>query len=390
MDSQYRMARKTLRHLIDIIMTARRRARACWCCVVHRMTRSSILQKAASTLCLVTGHLASASTKAFQSVQEIKLQVSAKAISLSTMADDTASTAHSTASGMSQDEQEVRRKQIREIMKDPSLSQAEKSRGIQSLMDGRRRSSCATSSVCSGASGDYVNSMAHAAAAAAEYYSSDDEGDAIMEPEEEGLGHISYGYDEDDARSVTSEITHASQQSYHSHQSHQSHHSQQSQQSQQSQHQQHQQVIPPGTYRQIHGRSYSLQDWNDSDRAIAAASTTIQHDNPIAVNRLMEQSRPPCQHYERNCTIVSPCCGLAFGCRICHDECPVLPAPWNRRKREQQAVGLMSSNKKSERRRSMPADLMGGDDEENHHPIDRFAIREIICRECCTRQSSKT
>ncbi|CAB9496747.1 repeat-containing protein [Seminavis robusta] len=39
----------------------------------------------------------------------------------------------------------------------------------------------------------------------------------------------------------------------------------------------------------------------------------------------LEQSRPPCTHYERNCTMIAPCCGAAFGCRICHDECPNLP-----------------------------------------------------------------
>lgn len=27
---------------------------------------------------------------------------------------------------------------------------------------------------------------------------------------------------------------------------------------------------------------------------------------------------------------------------------------------------------------------------DNHHTIDRFAIAEVICRECYTRQSSKT
>jgi hypothetical protein len=37
-----------------------------------------------------------------------------------------------------------------------------------------------------------------------------------------------------------------------------------------------------------------------------------------------EQMRSPCPHYERNCTMIAPCCGASFGCRICHDECPVL------------------------------------------------------------------
>ncbi|EEC45936.1 predicted protein, partial [Phaeodactylum tricornutum CCAP 1055/1] len=74
----------------------------------------------------------------------------------------------------------------------------------------------------------------------------------------------------------------------------------------------------------------------------------------------MEQSRPKCHHYDRNCTLISPCCGLAFGCRICHEECPVLPPPlqqWS---------------------------------QQTHHAFDRFAVREVICRQCYLRQSSKT
>ena len=51
-----------------------------------------------------------------------------------------------------------------------------------------------------------------------------------------------------------------------------------------------------------------------------------------------------CPHYERNCKIVAPCCGKIFGCRVCHDE----------------ASG--------------------------HGPMDRFAIKEIICEKCKTRQ----
>jgi hypothetical protein len=37
-----------------------------------------------------------------------------------------------------------------------------------------------------------------------------------------------------------------------------------------------------------------------------------------------EKMRADCPHYERNCTMIAPCCGAAFGCRICHDECTVL------------------------------------------------------------------
>jgi hypothetical protein len=94
--------------------------------------------------------------------------------------------------------------------------------------------------------------------------------------------------------------------------------------------------------------------------------------------RRTEQGRPPCSHYERNCTIIAPCCGAAFGCRICHDDCPALPPKIIR---------------KYHRSASLPSSFtsMGTPQpEDNHHEIDRFAITEVICRECFTRQSSKT
>lgn len=53
-----------------------------------------------------------------------------------------------------------------------------------------------------------------------------------------------------------------------------------------------------------------------------------------------------CVHYQRKCNVVAPCCGVPFGCRVCHDEMST-------------ACG----------------------------PMDRFAIKEIICKECSTRQS---
>jgi hypothetical protein len=40
--------------------------------------------------------------------------------------------------------------------------------------------------------------------------------------------------------------------------------------------------------------------------------------------KMAECSRPVCSHYDRKCTLIAPCCGRAFGCRICHDECPDL------------------------------------------------------------------
>ena len=98
----------------------------------------------------------------------------------------------------------------------------------------------------------------------------------------------------------------------------------------------------------------------------------------------LEICRPHCSHYERNCTIIAPCCGAAFGCRICHDDCPVLPPKMERTpssRRVHRSASLPSSFT------SMPAQHIP---EDNHHPIDRFAIREVICRECFTKQSSQT
>ena len=57
-------------------------------------------------------------------------------------------------------------------------------------------------------------------------------------------------------------------------------------------------------------------------------------------------SNAACVHYERNCTIVAPCCQRVYGCRICHDE--LSPA--------------------------------------GHPPMNRFALQEIICKNCNTRQ----
>jgi len=54
----------------------------------------------------------------------------------------------------------------------------------------------------------------------------------------------------------------------------------------------------------------------------------------------------PCVHYNRKCNIIAPCCGKVFGCRVCHDEMTNLA----------------------------------------HGPMDRFQVREIVCKECGTRQ----
>jgi len=55
-----------------------------------------------------------------------------------------------------------------------------------------------------------------------------------------------------------------------------------------------------------------------------------------------------CVHYQRKCNVVAPCCGVPFGCRVCHDEMST-------------ACG----------------------------PMDRFSIKEIVCKDCGTRQSGR-
>jgi hypothetical protein len=93
-----------------------------------------------------------------------------------------------------------------------------------------------------------------------------------------------------------------------------------------------------------------------------------------------EQSRPHCSHYERKCTMIAPCCGAAFGCRICHDDSPILPP-----------LLIMKQTRRYPRSSSLPGSFtaMQQTPEESHHNIDRFAVKEIICRECYTKQSSQ-
>jgi hypothetical protein len=148
------------------------------------------------------------------------------------------------------------------------------------------------------------------------------------------------------------------------------------------------------TTRPRYGRSASLRSFGAVGAAAAAAAAAaatleVSYDAEDITNtsKRMEKSRPPCNHYQRKCTIVSPCCGLAFGCRICHDECPVLPNPIVDTTAAMESSRSNTTMSTAKRRRSLPIDL---DQQPSHHVIDRFLIKEIICRECFTRQSSKT
>ncbi|GAX13580.1 RING finger and CHY zinc finger domain-containing protein 1 [Fistulifera solaris] len=140
-----------------------------------------------------------------------------------------------------------------------------------------------------------------------------------------------------------------------------------------------------GSVGSLGGNSMGYEDmgYGDTNGVIKAETEEIRPRSDEETRRL-EISRPHCSHYERNCTIIAPCCGAAFGCRICHDDCPVLPPKIERTpssRRVHRTASLPSSFT------SMPAQHIP---EDNHHQIDRFAIKEVICRECFTRQSSKT
>jgi len=268
---------------------------------------------------------------------------------------------------MTTDQQKDRRASIREIMQDQQLTAFERRRSIQSLMDGRRRSSGGAKSLPGGIAGN-MTMMAAAAAAAAEFYDSEDDSDVEANggqtEQDNGVpsaeSSLSSGRG-GGVRSSDSSRTGGRR--------------------------------PSSQGFQRKGRSASLKAFASGAQAVAAAAAAAAaefSENPedvLHTAQRMEKSRPPCDHYARNCTLVSPCCGLAFGCRICHDDCPVLPPPSDRPPPKTWQNDAHNKIPKLEKRRSLPMDFQ---EEETHHIIDRFAIKEVICRQCYTRQSSKT
>jgi len=90
-----------------------------------------------------------------------------------------------------------------------------------------------------------------------------------------------------------------------------------------------------------------LQQEHHHELQQAAANGEISQNNIQALQVAVATGGTiPCVHYERKCNIVAPCCGKVYGCRVCHDEL---------------TNGL-------------------------HGQMDRFMVRNIICKECHTRQ----
>jgi len=300
---------------------------------------------------------------------------------------------------MTEHEAKERRASIQAIMKDPNLTPHERRRSVQSLMDGRRRSSAAQGNGERGSMGRGMGMAAAAAMAAAEFEDSsndDDDDDDDDERLDEVIVGQKIGSPENNSKREAKKRS-----SF---------------------------IFKRGSSQNIANeksgkRRASLRDsftLGFSKMGVKNSASDIEPSiyvpaaEPNAMSRKMEKSRPPCGHYERNCSIVSPCCGLVFGCRICHNDAPELPPPFlmtggapstvclpvaGIAEESHRAMGLASlppvaaaaapskPPALSHRSASLPVDFS---EDESHHEIDRFLIKEVICRECFTRQSSKT
>ncbi len=156
-------------------------------------------------------------------------------------------------------------------------------------------------------------------------------------------------------------------------------------------------------------------EYGSSDVLAENPSTMVAYTlsgEPNGDPRQLEQNRPSCTHYRRNCSIISPCCGMVFSCRLCHNECQTLGIPFMNRLRQNNnsqvnkkqscmangCVATVPSTSISEEmnekcqlrsisnRSNRSLHESSGD---TQHEIDRFSISEVICRVCYTRQSSK-
>lgn len=271
---------------------------------------------------------------------------------------------------MTDQEEKERRASIQAIMKDPFLSPHERRKSIQSLMDGRRRSSVMNSgSNVENKRVSLESDMAIAASFVASSFEDDDVSRASKKRSSPNLNDLESPQDKGNDQQVK----------------------------------RHTSLHESFTI----GLSTMGVKGMDADTDSGCAPLVA---DPIAMASKMEKSRPPCGHYQRNCSIVSPCCGLVFGCRICHNDATDLPPPFliaggdlTQPSNPDDASfagpdpdlpvasacahpGTKSSAMVPHRRSS----ALSSSDNESHHEINRFAIKEVICRECFTLQSSKT
>jgi hypothetical protein len=303
---------------------------------------------------------------------------------------------------MSEMEQQERRQQIKAILADRSIPEVERRKSIQALMDGRRSSIGSQASYGS----SYGGAVSHASSHHSSHAGGSGAGFAVHSAGSGGAptalqAHIAAGGVHPHQAGPAS--VHSGQHSVASGGGGGGHHPGMSP------------VGPHGFHpddRTVHSASAVLMGYKPKSHpynssttpvpAVAAQDQSFFHQqNATEHSKRAELSRPACEHYPRNCTIVSPCCGAAFGCRICHDDCPVLPPVIQQEVEEpmgmSSGLGIMdhegpgggAGGGRYPRSTSMPVSLASFG-EPQHHTIDRHAIREVICRRCYTRQSSKT
>ena len=107
-------------------------------------------------------------------------------------------------------------------------------------------------------------------------------------------------------------------------------------------------------------------DNNTSSSALAAGNANQEQQNTGVT---------PCIHYERKCNIISPCCQRIFGCRICHDDVMNLHGGGT--------IGVVSGGN------GVGGEGSGEESNKECGPMDRFGIKEIVCKECNVLQDSK-
>ena len=319
------------------------------------------------------------------------------------------------------DETSQRRSSIQHILNHPMLNDEQRRHSIQILMDGRRRSSFGATW------GEAAKNVA------AEFASMDCDSNSST----------CSNPDDDDNDNEYNETYNSNNNNYDD-KSHCDHHEEELSQ----QHQQPRQVLQhqqdPSSNDEDSNKDVSEELSNQKISALASTSRDVCSPIMIAYTisgqstgdpKLMELQRPHCPHYERNCSIISPCCGQIFGCRICHDECENLGQPFmkfimreehnspimkqrrtNNNNIPQVVTALLTNRnnnlkklsslswsgtpprklklnnnniiKKMSPRFSLSSVSDIGDDV--HHNINRHEIDEIICRKCFKRQPSKT
>ncbi len=304
---------------------------------------------------------------------------------------------------MSDVEQKQRRASIQSIMTNPNLTPLEKRRSIQSLMDGRRASVDNGSNPANNPYLAYKASLLRAKLAAEEKSDDDSDDDASMGNGEAAASDDGrrWGQDGgDDKDEDDDEMMDADEEDADGHPHDDAHASDANRSHLDAPH-------PSSNKKKSH--PYSAKTTAVPAIAAMAYAGKASSDkkpkrrNSLDINKRAVETSPPCSHYRRNCHIVSPCCGATFGCRICHDDCPVLPPVFKSDNEEMMgAEGAMESGggegggggrrkyQRVLRTSSMPTSFPSAAGPPEHHNIDRFAIREVICRQCFTKQGSKT